>query len=122
MKKILIPTIVLVCLLLMADTAMSMGRRGSVDVVVSIPLLPAIVELHEEPYYHHSGYYYHYKNERWYYAKSKKGPWADLPRDHYPKETRYKGKTWRHDRGRDKDDRGRYHRGHDQRDDYRGRD
>ncbi len=103
--------------LLTAGTAMAMGRRGpgpGVDVVVTIPALPSVVVLQEEPYYHHNNYYYRYDNDRWYYSKSKRGPWADLPRDHYPRETRYKGKTWKHDRGRDDN----YHdRGRD--DDYR---
>ena len=110
MKKILIPMVVILCWLI-ACSSMAMGRHGSkVAVVVSIPLLPPIVELHEEPYYYQSGYYYHYDRDRWYYARSKRGPWANLPRDHYPKETRYKGKSWRHDRddrGRDNNDRGR---------------
>jgi hypothetical protein len=130
MKKTLIPTIVMVCLL-MACSAMAMGRRGpDVDVVLSIPLLPPIVELQTEPYYNHSGYYYHFDNERWYYSRSRGGPWADLPRDHYPKETRYKGKHWQHDRGLNNDDRHRDNRDNrgnddrdrDQRDDNRGHD
>ncbi|MBU0483801.1 MAG: hypothetical protein KKB30_04740 [Proteobacteria bacterium] len=121
MKKILIPTVVMLGLLL-AVTAMSMGRRPDVGVVVSIPLLPPLVDLREEPYYNHSGYYYHFNNERWYYSRSKGGPWADLPRDHYPKETRYKGKKHRHDKGQDHDDRGRDDRGRDQKNDNRGHD
>ena len=101
--------IVIACLL-MACSAMAMARRGhGVDAVVTIPLLPHIVELRDDPYYYHSGYYYHYNHDRWYYSKSRHGPWADLPRDHYPYETRYKGKSRRHgnDRGRDNDDRDR---------------
>jgi len=65
------------------------GRRGSGVVVV--PPLPAIVIL-EEPYYYHSGYYYYYQNDRWFYSNAKSGPWVDLPRGHYPKETRFKGR------------------------------
>jgi hypothetical protein len=42
----------------MAGTALSMGDLPpGVDVVVSIPFLPPIVELREDPYYNHSGYY-----------------------------------------------------------------
>jgi len=76
------------------------GRRGSGVVVV--PPLPAIVILEEEPYYYHSGYYYYYQNDRWFYSNVKSGPWVDLPRGHYPKETRFKGrddekgKGWKH--------------------------
>jgi len=121
MKKILISTIVMV-FLLMACTVMAMGRRGSgVDVVVTIPVLPHIVVMEQEPYYYHQGYHYHYKNDRWYYSKSKKGPWKDLPRNHYAKEVKYKKEHWKYDEGRNQ-----YHRdddrGHDQRNDNRGRD
>jgi len=117
MKRIFITAIVILSLLV-AGSAMAMARRGtSVDVVVSIPLLPHVVELRDDPYYYHSGYYYHYKDARWFYSKSQRGPWSNLPRDHYPKETRYKGKSWKHNHGngRDYDDRGREDRGHDHR-------
>ena len=73
--------------------------------VVVVPYLPPVVILDVEPYYVQDGFYYHYDRGRWYYARSKRGPWADLPRDHYPKEVRYKGKRDRHDRDRDRDDR-----------------
>ena len=66
------------------------GRHGSGVVVV--PPLPAIVVLEEEPYYYHSGYYYYYNNDRWFYSHEKRGPWIDLPRGHYPKDIRYKGR------------------------------
>ena len=88
------------------------GRRGSGVIVV--PALPSIVVLETEPYYFHSGYHYHYQNDRWYYSNERRGPWAELPRDRYPKEVRYKGRG--HERGGD-DDRGRGEkRGHDERD------
>ena len=58
--------------------------------VVMVPALPPIVVLDAEPYYVHEGYHYHYQNGGWYYAQSRSGPWADLPRDHYPREVRYK--------------------------------
>ena len=51
MKKILIPTIVMV-LLLMACAVMAMEVRGpGVDVVVTIPVLPHLVVMEQEPYY-----------------------------------------------------------------------
>lgn len=116
MKKKLIPTVVMLGLLI-SSTAMANGPRPAVDVVVSIPLLPPIVELREEPYYNHSGYYYFFDNGRWYYARSKGGPWVDLPRGHYPKETRYKGKSRRHDHDeRDNDDRDKNKHDRDERD------
>ena len=84
------------------------GRRGP---VVVVPPLPSIVVLEEEPYYYHSGYYYYYHNNHWSYSNSRSGPWAELPRGHYPKEVRFKekgkggkgGKDWK--RGHDKGDR-----------------
>ncbi|MEW6713638.1 MAG: hypothetical protein AB1306_00905 [Nitrospirota bacterium] len=66
------------------------GRHGAGVLVV--PPLPAIVVLEEEPYYYHSGYYYYYNNDRWFYSHEKRGPWIDLPRGHYPKDIRYKGR------------------------------
>ena len=59
--------------------------------MVVAPALPAVVELGPDPYYYQRGYYYYYDNNRWRYSNSRSGPWADLPRSHYPKETRYKG-------------------------------
>jgi hypothetical protein len=117
----LITTIVMV-FLMMACTVMAMGRRGSgVDVVVTIPVLPHIVVMEQEPYYYHQGYHYHYTNDRWYYSKSKSGPWKDLPRSHYAKEVKYKKEHWKYDEGRNQ-----YHRddnrGHDQRNDNRSHD
>jgi hypothetical protein len=64
------------------------------------PALPLIVELDIEPFYFQAGYYYHYRNNRWRYSTSRSGPWSALPRSHYPKETRFKGR----DHGRDRDD------------------
>ena len=121
MKKILISTIVMV-FLLMACTVMAMGRRGSgVDVVVTIPVLPSIVVMEQEPYYYHQGYHYHYTNDRWYYSNSKSGPWTDLPRSHYAKEVKHKKKHWKYDKDRDQYQQD-ISRGDDQRNDNRGRD
>ncbi len=89
------------------------GRRG--HGVVMVPPLPSIVVLEAEPYYYHSGYYYYYQNDRWSYSNSRRGPWAELPRGHYPKEVRFKDRGRGDERGRDSD------RGHG-RGDERGRD
>ena len=87
------------------------GHRGSGVVVV--PALPSIVVLETEPYYYHGGYHYFYQNDRWFYSNTRSGPWAELPRDRYPRETRFKGRG--HERDGD-DDRGRGEkRGHDER-------
>lgn len=77
------------------------AEHGSGMVVV--PPLPVIVELDVEPYYYQRGYYYFYDNNHWRYSNSRSGPWTDLPRGHYPKETRFKGHP--DGRGREQDDR-----------------
>jgi hypothetical protein len=84
------------------------GVRGRA--VVFAPPLPPVVVIDIEPYYYHQGYHYHYDNNRWYYSKSRKGPWKDLPRDRYPKETRFKKKhkDGDRDKGRGRDRDGRY--------------
>jgi hypothetical protein len=76
--------------------------------MVLAPALPAVVELGVEPYYYQRGYYYYYDNSRWRYSQSRSGPWTDLPKSHYPKETRFKGRDNR--------------RGADQKQDRRGED
>jgi hypothetical protein len=70
---------------------------------VVAPALPLIVELDVEPYYYQGGYYYYYDNNFWRYSNSKSGPWTDLPRSHYPKETRFKGRAGGRERDQDHD-------------------
>ena len=72
-----------------------------VDRVVVAPALPVIVEFDTEPYYYQQGYYYYYHDNYWRYSQSRSGPWVELPRSHYPKEIRYKGRG--DGRGRDRD-------------------
>ncbi|KAF0164244.1 MAG: hypothetical protein FD157_2198 [Rhodocyclaceae bacterium] len=86
--------------------------------MVVAPALPMIVELGTEPYYYQGGYHYYYQNNVWRYSNSRSGPWTDLPRNHYPKETRFKG---RNDRRGDDQDRDRRDRRDDDRDDRRDR-
>lgn len=88
MKK-LFPLAIVLVMLVAACAVVPVGRHGSLTLV---PLLPPLVVLDSEPYYSHGGYYYHYRNDAWYYSKSRSGPWDDLPRDHYPKETRFRGR------------------------------
>lgn len=64
------------------------------------PALPLVVELGVEPYYYQQGYHYHYENNVWRYSNSRSGPWADLPRSHYPRETRFKDQADRRGDGR----------------------
>jgi hypothetical protein len=103
MKRISILMFIAVSLLT-ACVVVPAGRGHHSDGVMIAPVLPSLVVLDAEPYYFYSGYHYHYTNSRWLYSRSKNGPWADLPRDRYPKEVRFKS------------------RGHDQRNDDRGRD
>ena len=77
------------CVLVPADNGYGM---------VLAPALPSIVELGLEPYYYQRGYYYYYNNSRWRYSHSRSGPWSDLPRNRYPRETRFKGRDGRRDR------------------------
>ncbi len=97
MKRIFL-AVLLVAFMLSACVVVP-GRRG--HGVVVAPPLPSIVVLEEEPYYHHSGYSYYYQNNRWFYSNSRSGPWLDLPRDHYPKEVRFKEKGSGDERGQD---------------------
>lgn len=85
------------------------GPGVGVSVGIAVPELPLIVEIGSDGYYAQGGYTYFYDNDRWRYASSRSGPWADLPRSHYPRETRYR----EHDRSDRRDD--------DRRDDRRDR-
>jgi len=87
------------------------------DRVVVAPALPVYVELDvREPYYYQHGYYYYYDNSHWHYSNSRSGPWTNLPRSHYPKETRFKGHRDRyHDHDHDRDRRDYDHDRYDQR-------
>lgn len=96
MKRIVIVTLLAASLL---TACVVMPRHG-----VVAPYLPPVVVLDVEPYYYYDGFHYHYNRDRWYYSSSRGGPWYDLPRDHYPKELRFKGRGGRHG-GRDHDDR-----------------
>jgi hypothetical protein len=96
MKKIFLS--VLLGMFLFVGCVVGPGPRGSAVVVV--PALPSIVVLESEPYYYQDGYHYHYQGDRWSYSNSRNGPWVELPRDHYPREVRYKGR----DDGRGKGD------------------
>jgi hypothetical protein len=89
--------------LLLGACIVTPADRGARLVVP--PPLPVIVEFDVEPFYYQSGYYYHYDNNRWRYSNSRSGPWTDLPRSHYPKETRYKGRGDGRGKDHDRDDR-----------------
>ncbi|HRP77227.1 MAG TPA: hypothetical protein PK725_14800 [Rhodocyclaceae bacterium] len=65
--------------------------RDSRGVFVAPPL-PVIVELGPDLYFVQRGYHYQYRynDDRWRYSTSRSGPWADLPRSHYPREIRFR--------------------------------
>jgi hypothetical protein len=84
---------------LMLAGCLMMPGPGGVGVTL-VPALPSIVVLGPEPYYVHQGYYYYYQNNGWYYSHSQRGPWVDLPRDHYPREVRYRDGGGERDGGR----------------------
>lgn len=108
MKKLMIA--VSLAAFLFAGCLVASDRRG--HGVVVVPALPTIVILEDDPYYFHGGYHYHYRGDVWYYSKSRGGPWVELPRDRYPKETRFKGRGKGDERGRGEK------RGHDKKDGY----
>lgn len=110
MKKTLF-AILIVTSLATACVVVPTGRYDGSPGLVIAPVLPRLVILESESYYFYNGFHYHYLNDQWYYAQSKRGPWALLPRDRYPHEVRFK----HHDRGRD--DRG--HHDHRYRDDWK---
>lgn len=97
-------TLPLAALLLSACVVVPDGRGPGVGVSVGIavPALPLIVELGSDGYYTQGGYVYFYDNSRWRYAQSRSGPWVDLPRSHYPRETRYRERDRSNDRDRDR--------------------
>ena len=83
MKKLLL--LVPILLLLDSGCLVEPRRGGGLEV---IPALPAVVEVGPDAYYAYGGYHYFYDQDRWYYATSREGPRRELPRTHWPRETR----------------------------------
>jgi len=90
-----------------------LGRHGEGEVVI-VPALPVTVEIDTDQPYYQNGYYYSRRGDVWYYSTSQEGPWRHLPRDHYPKEVRYKN----HD-NQSHDEHNQDGQGHDRHDDNR---
>lgn len=72
------------------------------------PPLPDVVELYGRPTYYHHGYHYLYDNDRWYYNRNTQDHWKQLPRSHWPKDTRYNRATprqenWNRNQNRNQD-------------------
>jgi len=83
MNKILLVALPLT--LLLTGCMVATGRDGELEV---IPVLPSVVEIGPDAYYAYGGYHYFYDHDRWYYAPSREGPRRELPRSHWPRETR----------------------------------
>ena len=83
--KVMVP---LFSILLLSACMVTTRRGGGLEV---IPILPTIVEVDSDNYYAHGGYHYFYDNERWYYSSTRNGQRSELPRTHWPKETRRRG-------------------------------
>lgn len=92
-RKLIIPVF---SLLVLAGCVVAPAPGGGLQV---IPILPTLVEVDSDNYYAHGGYHYFYDDDRWYYSSSRNGRRSELPRSHWPKETRRRG----HDRDRDRD-------------------
>jgi hypothetical protein len=82
-------------------SACVVGPAGYGSGVMVAPPLPLVVELGVDGFYFQSGFYYFYDNNTWRYASSRSGPWSDLPRSHYPRETRFQHRP--DDRGGQRD-------------------
>lgn len=94
MKKMSLAVLVLG--LLLAACAVRGGYHGEAYIA---PALPTVVILEEEPYYVYSGYHYYYRDNSWFYARERSGPWTPLPRDRWPKEVKRKERGWEKERG-----------------------
>lgn len=81
-----------ICSFLVLSGCMVTTRPGGG--VEFIPILPALVEVDMDDHYYHNNYHYFYSNERWYYSNARDGRRVELPRSHWPRETR------RHDKRR----------------------
>jgi hypothetical protein len=84
-SKVMVPVF---SLLLLSACMVTTRRDGGLEV---IPILPTVVEIDSDNYYAHGGYHYFYDNERWYYSSSRNGQRSELPRSHWPRETRRRG-------------------------------
>jgi len=90
----------LISAFLVTGCAIGFGRHGG---LVIVPALPTTVEVDADQYYYQNGYYYHYDGAVWFYSERRGGPWVDLPRSHYPREVRYRGRDDRNHDNRDHD-------------------
>ncbi|WP_291271825.1 hypothetical protein [Geothrix sp.] len=75
-------------LLVLTGCMVAPRQGGGLEIV---PILPVVVEVDSDNYYAQGGYHYFYTSDRWYYASSRNGERRELPRSHWPKETRHRG-------------------------------
>ena len=76
--------------LLLSGCMVTARPGGGISIV---PMLPAVVELGDDSYYAQGGYHYYYTNERWFYSTTRGGERMELPRSHWPRVTRYRGRA-----------------------------
>lgn len=84
-SNVLVP---LFSVLVLSGCMVAHRRGGGVEIV---PILPVVVEIGTDDYYTQDGYHYFYTNEHWYYSDSRDGRRSELPRSHWPRETRRRG-------------------------------
>lgn len=84
--KVVLPAL---SVLILSACLVAPSHRGGLEI---IPVLPAIVEVDMDDDYAHGGYHYYHTNDRWYYASTRNGERRELPRSHWPKETRRHGR------------------------------
>jgi hypothetical protein len=89
-NKVLVPVF---SILLLSACMVAPGRGGGLEV---IPILPTVVEIDSDNYYAQGGYHYFYNDDRWYYSSSRDGQRSELPRSHWPRETRRRGEDHQH--------------------------
>ncbi len=94
MKKLVL--VALFAGFMLTACVVSPGPSGYGEITVSP--LPPVVELGVDPYYFYNGYYYYYHDNIWSYSNTRNGPWAALPRSHWPREVRHR--EWREERER----------------------
>lgn len=73
--------------LILSGCMVAPRRGGGVEI---IPILPVTVEIGDESYYEYEGYHYFYVNDGWQYSATRNGPRRELPRSHWPRETRHR--------------------------------
>ncbi|GLH73413.1 hypothetical protein GETHLI_19150 [Geothrix limicola] len=75
-------------LVLLSGCMVAPRMGGGLEIV---PILPVVVEVDADSYYAHGGYHYFYNDDRWYYSETRDGRRMELPRSHWPRETRRPG-------------------------------